>query len=65
MNDDQIAWVKVSVAWIGLLVGGMTLSGIALMLTIIFTALQIYKQVREIRRERRLERLAEQLKERP
>lgn len=47
------ASAKVGVAWIGVVVGGVTLSNIALVLTIIFTTLQIWKLVRGELRERR------------
>jgi hypothetical protein len=55
------AWTKITFAWLMLGVSGVTLSQLAIVLTIIFTALQIYKQIREIRRERRLERLEAKL----
>ena len=61
-HEASIGWAKVAVAWIGLVVGGVTLSTIALILTIAFTSIQIWKAIREIRREMRLERLEAKLK---
>lgn len=62
-HDTFFAWFKISVAWIGLLIGGITLGQIAVVMTIIFTGLQIYKQIRDLRKERRLERLEAKLKQ--
>lgn len=47
-HETNIATVKILIAWVGLLFGGITLSSVALVLTIIFTALQIYKLVRDL-----------------
>lgn len=47
------ATAKVGVAWVGVVIGGVTLSNIALVLTIVFTALQIWKLVRNELRDRR------------
>jgi hypothetical protein len=48
-----VATAKVAVAWGGLVIGGVTLSEIALLLTIIFTILQIAKLIRQEFRDRR------------
>ena len=61
-TDHTVAWLKVAIAWLGVFVGGIGLSQIALVLTIVFTALQIYKLVRGLHRERRLEKLEATLK---
>lgn len=49
MNDHDIntAFWKVTVAWLGTVFGGVTLSGTVLTLTALFTALQIYVLVRD------------------
>lgn len=64
MNDHEtnMAWLKVCVAWIGAAIGGLTLSTIVLVLTAIFTLLQIYIQVRRLRKKIRLEKLEAKLK---
>lgn len=61
-HETSVAWLKIGVAWLGATLGGVTLSSIALVLTIGFTALQIYILVRKLRREIRLERLEAKLK---
>lgn len=52
------AW-KILIAWMGMMLGGINihaaLSALALVMTIIFTGLQIYKLLREIQRERKAE----------
>lgn len=59
MNDTAVtATLKVTVAWVGVVVGGLTLSNIALVLTIVFTSLQICKLVRQELRDRRAARAA-------
>jgi hypothetical protein len=67
MNDhnSNVAWLKVFCAWIGVLVGGVTLSQVAICMTIVFTGLQIYRQVRDIRKENRMEMLEVRLKTTP
>lgn len=57
-----MAWLKIAVAWMGATLGGVTLSTVALVLTIAFTALQIYILIRRLRKEIRLERLEAKLK---
>lgn len=47
------ATAKVGVAWVGVVIGGITLSNITLVLTIVFTVLQIWRLVRNELRERR------------
>jgi hypothetical protein len=55
MQNESIpvATTKVAVAWGGLFIGGVTLSDIALFLTIVFTILQIAKLVRQEWRDRK------------
>jgi hypothetical protein len=48
-----VATTKVAVAWGGLFIGGVTLSDIALLLTIVFTVLQIAKLIRQEWRDRK------------
>ena len=57
-----VAWAKVAIAWVGIAVGGLTLSSIALVMTIGFTLLQSYILIRRLRREIRLEKLEAKLK---
>ena len=47
-HDTSTAFAKIALAWVGAMFGSLTLSNIALIMTIIFTGLQIYKIVREI-----------------
>ena len=49
MNDSETntALLKLALVWIGTMVGGVTLSGIVLTLTGLFTALQIFILVRD------------------
>lgn len=50
MNDHQDAVtgvVKMTIAWIGALVGGVTLNGAVLTATLIFTVLQIVVLLRD------------------
>lgn len=58
MNNDH-SHVAVVVAWAGLLAGFLT--PIAILLTVIFTGLNIYIAVRKLRREARLEKLQAEL----
>lgn len=64
-DHDASAWFKVAVAWAGAAVGSITLSQFVLFLTAIFTVLQIWKLIREWRRERRLEKFEAWLKREP
>lgn len=61
-HDTNMAWFKVGIAWAGAAVGGLTLSTIVLILTGIFTALQIYILIRRLRKEIRMEKLEAKLK---
>jgi hypothetical protein len=47
-HETNMTTFKVFVAWVGLIFGGLTLSNVALTLTIIFTLLQIYKLARDL-----------------
>lgn len=47
-NETNVALLKVLIAWIGTAVGGVSLSGLVLGATLIFTLLQIYILVRMI-----------------
>lgn len=58
MNNDH-SNLAVVLAWLGLLAGFLT--PIAILLTIIFTGLNIYVAVRKLRREQRLEKLQAEL----
>jgi hypothetical protein len=67
-NDTHAAWLKIVFAWLGTCFGAITmarvsaiLSIISVSMVIIFTALQIEKQLRERRRENRLEALEAKL----
>lgn len=64
-HDQQIATLKVSTAWFGLSVGSFSVTTFltltALGLTIIFTGLQIWKIIRDIRRDIRMENLQAKL----
>ncbi len=46
-HDTNVAFLKLALIWFGTMVGGITLSGIVLGLTGVFTALQIYILVRD------------------
>lgn len=61
-HDTNMVWLKVCIAWVGAVIGGLTLSTIVLGLTGVFTALQIYILVRRLRKEIRMERLEAKLK---
>lgn len=61
-HETSMAWLKIAIAWIGATLGGVTLSTLALVLTIAFTGLQIYILIRKLRKEMRLERLEAKLK---
>lgn len=58
MTNDH-SHLAVILAWLGLLAGFLT--PIAILLTIIFTGINIYMALRKIRREDRLERLQAEL----
>jgi hypothetical protein len=60
-NDTHFAWVKIVGAWAVTCFGAITLSRVSACLVIIFTLLQIEKQLRERRREKRLEALEAKL----
>lgn len=61
-HETSMAWLKIAIAWIGATLGGVTLSTVALLLTIGFTGLQIYILIRNLRRDIRLEKLEAKLK---
>lgn len=46
-HDTNTATLKVLIAWLGYFFGGITLSGLVLTLTAIYTGLQIYILVRD------------------
>lgn len=58
MNSDH-SNVALILSWLGLLAGFLT--PVAILLTIIFTGLQIYVAVRKLRRDDRLEKLQAEL----
>ena len=47
-HDTNTATLKMVLAWIGMAVGGITLSDIALTTTILFTVLQIFVLLRKL-----------------
>lgn len=47
-HDTNMATLKMALAWIGMLIGGVTLSDIALTTTILFTVLQIFVLLRKL-----------------
>ena len=47
-NETNVALIKILIAWIGTVVGGVSLSSLVLGATLIFTLLQIYILVRMI-----------------
>lgn len=49
-NDGTIATIKLTLAWLGMTIGGITLSDIALTTTIVFTVLQIFVLLRRMLR---------------
>jgi heme exporter protein D len=61
-NDTLSDWSKVALAFGCWLAGHVTLSGFALVMSILVAGLQGYKLIREIRRDRRMERLEAKLK---
>ncbi len=62
-HDSRIAWIKVGIAWVGVFFASVTLQQVAFVLTIVFTAFQLYVGLRKLRREIRLERLEAKLKQ--
>lgn len=50
-HDAKTAYWKLTIAWIGTVFGGVTLSDVALTLTIVYTILQIYKLARDLWRD--------------
>ena len=47
-HDTNMALLKVLIAWIGTAVGGVSLSSLVLVATLVFTLLQIYVLLRKI-----------------
>lgn len=66
-NDSLLGWFKIVVAWVLMIIGTSNwtavLTSIALIFTIVFTGLQIYKIWHDIKRQQRLDRFAEKLKD--
>ncbi len=62
MNNDHATHVALLISWAGLLAG--ILSPIALLLTVVFTGINIYIAIRKVRREDRLEKLQVELQRR-
>jgi hypothetical protein len=62
-----IGWFKITLAWVGVWISAVNftafLTAVALMFTIIFTGLQIYKIWHDIKRQKKLDAFAEKLKE--
>lgn len=56
-NEDHAAWTRIIFAFSCWIAGHVTLSGFALTVSICVGLLQGYKTLREIRRDRRLEKL--------
>ncbi len=55
MHDDH-SLLRLAAVWTATLIGSITLSQIALGLASIYTALQIWKWIRDYRKEKRLEK---------
>lgn len=49
-NETHIAITKIILAWLGAMFGGITLSGLVLTATLIFTVLQIIVLLRKLAR---------------
>ena len=47
-HDTNVAIGKLLIAWIGALLGSISLSNVVLFATLVFTLLNIYKLVREL-----------------
>lgn len=54
-HDDHSAWTNIAIAFAFWLAGHVTLSNVALLVSIGVGLLQGYKTLREIRRQRRVE----------
>lgn len=54
-SNDHAAWFTIMFGWACWLAGHVTLSNVALVVSIAVGLLQGYKTLREIRRQRRLE----------
>lgn len=59
MNNDHTTYIALLISWAGLLAGLLT--PIAILLTVVFTALNIVIALRKMRREERLEKLQAEL----
>jgi 4-hydroxybenzoate polyprenyltransferase len=59
MSNDHTTHVAMLISWAGLLAG--ILSPIALLLTVVFTGINIYIAIRRVRRDARLEKLQAEL----
>ncbi len=64
VHDDH-SILRLAAVWTATLIGSITLSQIALGLASIYTALQIWKWIRDYRKERRLEKFEAWLKREP
>ncbi len=64
MQDDH-SILRLVAVWTATLIGSITLSQIALGLASIYTALQIWKWIRDYRKEKRLEKFEAWLKREP
>jgi hypothetical protein len=52
-RDRELAAIKMSIAWLGTMLGSFTLSEIVLLATLIYTVLNIIKLVRDLWRTRK------------
>lgn len=59
MNNDHATHLAMIISWAGLLAGLLT--PVAILLTVVFTGLNIVIALRKMRREARLERLQAEL----
>lgn len=62
-DNDSNAWLTILFGWICWVAGHVTLSSVALLVSIAVGLLQIYKTLREIRRARRVEKFEALLKQ--
>lgn len=46
-HDTNMALLKVLIAWVGTMFGGITLSGLVLFATLVYTVLQTYVLIRD------------------